>query len=215
MENSRILRRYTDITSLIDVLIHKRLVLLDPQTWDDKNDSYFMSVYKNRKLLKSLSALCFTTAAETYHHWRVFSGTSSGVCIVFLNESLSQGLIGKEGIRSGLVDYPTLMHLKNSSPPSLEMLPFTKRYPFRDEKEFRIIYESNSVSTPNYQLDISISDIDRVVLSPWIHPSLVNGIRNLLKGILGCEKLKVARSTLINNENWKKYADYNEQQAAH
>jgi hypothetical protein len=59
-------RRYTDLPSLIQILTNRKITLLDPATWDDKNDSFFLSTYKEKKKLKSVLALCFTSASETY-----------------------------------------------------------------------------------------------------------------------------------------------------
>ena len=204
--NSRILKRYTDITTLINVLVAKKITLIDPQNWDDKNDSYFMSAYKRHKNLKSLLATCFTSAPETYHHWKIFSGNNSGVCIVFLNTQLQERISNKNGLKSDYVEYKTLEELGKISP-EINNLPFTKRYQFKDEKEFRIIYESSLEDLPFYDLDIELEDIDRIFLSPWLHSSLVNNLKQLLKSIPGCAKLKITRSTLIGNENWKRFAN--------
>jgi hypothetical protein len=38
----KFVRRYTDIPALIHLLTEKQITLLDPDTWDDKNDSYFL-----------------------------------------------------------------------------------------------------------------------------------------------------------------------------
>lgn len=82
------LRRYTDLPSLLHILGTKKLTLLDPKTWDDKNDQYFMSLYKDVSGLRSLLALCFSESPEKYHHWRVFSHGPSGVSKSFLTSLL-------------------------------------------------------------------------------------------------------------------------------
>jgi hypothetical protein len=82
------LSRYTDLPALLYLLDKKKITLLDPKSWDDSNDSYYLSQYKEKKKLKSVLALCFSQTAETYHHWRVFSSGPSGVCIVFDREQL-------------------------------------------------------------------------------------------------------------------------------
>jgi hypothetical protein len=40
------LRRYTDLTALIYLLRKRKLTLLDPSSWDDSNDSYYLTLYK-------------------------------------------------------------------------------------------------------------------------------------------------------------------------
>jgi hypothetical protein len=65
-------RRYTNLTATIHILKSRTISLLSPELWDDRNDAYFMSRYKELKSAKSVLALCFAETSETYHHWRVF-----------------------------------------------------------------------------------------------------------------------------------------------
>src|ERR1035437_3076552 len=66
------LRRYTHLESLRNILCTKSLTLVDYQKWEDKNDSCFMRLYREERKLKSLLALCLTSASERFHLWRVF-----------------------------------------------------------------------------------------------------------------------------------------------
>jgi len=45
----RFLRRYTDIPALIYLLRQRKITLLNPGTWEDKNDTHYLSIYKRRK----------------------------------------------------------------------------------------------------------------------------------------------------------------------
>lgn len=60
------LRRYTDLPALIYLLSERKLTLLDPKSWDDQNDAYYLELYREKKRLSSVLALCFTQASETY-----------------------------------------------------------------------------------------------------------------------------------------------------
>ena len=62
---AKFLRRYTNLPALLYLLRERKITLLDPASWDDKNDSYFLSLYHQKKQLKSVLALCFTPAFET------------------------------------------------------------------------------------------------------------------------------------------------------
>src|SRR6516162_2706325 len=93
------LRRYTDIPALVCLLSEQRITLLNPETWDDKNDSYFLKLYQERNRLQSVLALCFTRTTETYHHWRVFANGASGVCITFKREQLLDAIAKQRGVR--------------------------------------------------------------------------------------------------------------------
>ena len=172
-------RRYTDLPSLIQILTNKKLTLLDPSLWDDKNDSYYLSVYKEKKSLQSVLALCFTKESETYHHWRVFSSGTSGVCINFNSKMLENAFSQIVNLQFKEVDYLTLKSQK-SSPPSIAQLPFLKRIPYKHEKEYRALWESNSIKKSSYDVPIDLSSITRITLSPWMHSSLKDNIVSLL-----------------------------------
>ena len=87
-----ILRRYTSLAALLALLQDKKLTLLSPSLWEDRNDAFYMGEYKSKKELQTLLALCFTESDETYHHWRVFTHGSDGVCIHFKREALLAAL---------------------------------------------------------------------------------------------------------------------------
>jgi len=89
---SKYLRRYTHLPALLYMLNERKITLLSPATWDDTNDSHYLLRYKEKKKLKTVLALCFSQSDETYHHWRIFSGSAAGVCIRFDQDSLRDAL---------------------------------------------------------------------------------------------------------------------------
>lgn len=198
------LRRYTDVPALIYLLSERKITLLDPSSWDDKNDSHYLSVYKDSKNLKSLLALCFTQANETYHHWRIFAGHSSGVCIRFKQKEFIQKLKQQKEfkLKMGKVMYRTIPALKKKKP-EIQKLPFIKRCAFKDEKEFRLLYESATATLPKLDVEIPLSCIERITLSPWLNQGLSDHLKKILKSIDGCGKLKFTRSTLVSNREWQ------------
>jgi hypothetical protein len=54
-----ILNRYTTLPSLLDILHKKHITLLSPDTWEDRNDAYYLERYqlesKFRSVLPSVS----------------------------------------------------------------------------------------------------------------------------------------------------------------
>jgi hypothetical protein len=158
------LRRYTDIPALIYLLTEKQITLLDPESWDDKNDSHYLALYREKKKLRSVLALCFAQADEPYHHWRVFANGSGGVCIRFDHSELLKA-VRQPGVRMKTVTYLTLEIRDRTL--AVSELPFLKRYPFENENEFRMIYESPTTKLTKLDIPVPLSSISRVTLSPW------------------------------------------------
>jgi len=199
-------RRYTDLPSLIQILTNQKITLLDPATWDDKNDSFFLSTYKEKKRLTSVLALCFTSASETYHHWRVFAPGPSGVCIHFRGPALEAALRNMDGMKFRKLNYLKVDALRKKHPTTLQ-LPFIKRFPFKAEIEYRALWESKDTACTHLDVPISLDSITRITLSPWLHPNLRKNVVASLKAIDGCRSIPMWRSTLTENAAWKDYGD--------
>ena len=197
-----ILRRYTSLASLLALLQDRKLTLLSPAFWEDRNDAFYMSQYKTRKNLKTLLALCFSESDETYHHWRVFTHGADGVCIHFKREDLLKSL---PGFGAGKITYRKITDLPRFKP-RLEQLPFLKRQPFGDECEFRLIYEDPVQEMETKAFSIPLRVIARVTLNPWLPRPLSSAVKSAIKSTPGCSALKVYQTTLLENETWKKAA---------
>jgi hypothetical protein len=202
--DNSLLRRYTSLPSLLHLLRSQKITLLSPASWDDRNDAFFMSQYKKRKKLASVLALCFSEAGETYHHWRVFTHGSDGVCIVFEREELLAEFDGIENICQGSVRYKLIQQLKSFRPP-VDQLPFRKRHPYKDEKEFRLVYDGNT-ETEAKGFDIHLSCINKIVLNPWMPKPLADAVKSTIRSIDGCKSMEVYQTTLLENEQWKRSA---------
>lgn len=198
---SSALNRYTTLPVLLDVLTKRSLTLLSPSTWEDRNDAYFLEQYKEKKALCSLLALCFSTADQTFHHWKVFSQGIGGVCIEFDREMLIEGIPKRSFLHRNVI-YRKLADLERRSP-LVDELPFIKRIPYSDEREFRIIYQSKTKDVDTIEISLTKKSIKRITLSPWLPKSVASSVISTIKAIDGCEDLKIYRSTLIENERWK------------
>ncbi|MBC7879548.1 MAG: DUF2971 domain-containing protein [Anaerolineales bacterium] len=194
-------RRYTSLFILLDILKEKRLTLLDPQNWDDTNDAFYMELYKTKMGVKSLLALCFAEVRETYHIWKVFAGDANGVCIEF-NKDLLLGYF-KE-MKSDYVKYLPLDKLKKKSDFNYDQLPFLKRFAFKDEHEFRFIYEDKDDIISSKSLPIQLDCIQRIIFNPWIPLTIFESVKAVIQEIDGCENIIIDRTSLVDNEDWKK-----------
>lgn len=200
------LRRYTELPFLVDYLRTRELTLLNPTSWDDRNDSYYIEQYVAALGLKAAYALCLAESAETYHHWRVFSHGTGGVCIEFDKDKFVENARKVPDLRAETVHYRTIRQLRDSAPEQSE-LPFLKRYAFVHEKEFRLFLGGNRASSELFRCKMLLTSIDRITLSPWLPNSVAENVKKTLKAIDGCSKIKIYKSTLVENEDWKKFAE--------
>ena len=115
------LRRYTTLPALLDLVKERRLTLVSPTTWVDRNDSFYLEQYKLGRKAKSVLALCLSESGETFHHWRVFTQASDGVCVQFHREVLLGAVNGFENLLHGPVQY---VEINKARTPTLERLPF-------------------------------------------------------------------------------------------
>jgi hypothetical protein len=135
----------------------------------------------------------------------VFSSGFSGVCIVFKKERLLEWAEAHPQLHAGPVVYKTLPDMRAAAP-SLDALPFLKRQAFADEKEFRVFCVPSVVGNGPVRVPISLATIDRIVINPWLPKSVAEHVKATIKGLEGCRSLKVYRSTLVDNEAWKRFA---------
>jgi len=203
---SEYLKRYTELPYLLYALRTGRLTLMNPAAWEDRNDARFLMTYKQQLNLGSVLALCFACAEETYHHWQVFSSGSSGVCINFDFHRFSDWANGAVEVKFEKVNYKMLDEIREDAP-VIEKLPFVKRYAFRDEREWRLIYETPEPQLVTKDIDFNVATISSIVLSPWLPEAVAGEIKEVIRGIDGCSKINIFRTTLIDNAEWQKHGN--------
>jgi len=197
------IRRYTTIAATLDILRRKELPLLNPETWDDRNDRFFMERYKSVKGIEGFYALCAAQCSETYHHWRVFTGAADGACLEIKRAPLEAALTGVPGITFREVTYLRLDEVDALTEADVDRLPFVKRVGFAPEEEYRIILETDELQRAAYNIELPHSMIGQVFLNPWLPKPLAESVIASIRDIPGCSKLKVSRSHLIDNARWK------------
>ncbi len=200
------LRRYTNLASAIHVLRNRCLTLLNPASWDDRNDAYFLAQYKERISAATVLALCFAEAPETYHRWRVFSSGGDGVCLEFDKPQLLEAVRKDGTVTARAVIYRQINDVC-AAPINDDNLPFLKRFPYEDEQEFRLLNVERDIETEYHHIPIALSAISRITLSPWMPAPLVKAVKETMKELEGCEGIKIYQSTLIENERWKNAAN--------
>lgn len=206
------IRRYMSIAALIDTLRRQKLAILNPESWDDRNDRLFMQVYKSHTNAAGLYGMCAALRGETYHHWKVFAGGASGACLVLKRLPLEAYLDSHQPepgtkIRYDEVKYLRLDEVKKLSPDHIKNLPFLKRYGFKDEDEYRIVIETVTGQQPAIFIDCPHTWIDTIYLNPWLYENQAQSLIETINEISGCEKLNVKPSQLTDSTTWREAAD--------
>jgi hypothetical protein len=196
-----IVKRYTTLPILLDIIQRKAVALLLTDKWTDLNDREVMLEYKRRRKLSCLLAICFSEGEETVHHWTAFANGPSGCRIEFHLPSLLEGIYGYSGYSHGKVVYRKIHQVRDCDLDEIQM-PFIKRWPYRIEDEYRIIYESTDPSEANrseLNIPISLECIRSITVSQSMPKSVFESIKQQLGQKLSN---RVSRSTLFENKVW-------------
>lgn len=193
------LNRYTTLPILLDILQRKKLTLLNPNLWEDRNDAEIINEYKLRKKITSVFALCFSHDDETIHHWKTYANGPSGCVIEFDAEKLFEVLDAVAGIKHGKVLYKKMNDVR-SSMIEVDEIPFTKRWPYRCEEEYRILYETKE-KMDFFEVDIPLDAIRKVTISQQMPKQIYATIKSYLQDS-GKNKGRISHSTLYENTIW-------------
>lgn len=193
--------RYTHLPALLHMLKTRTITLLDPDTWEDRNDARYLAIFKEKSGLQAVHALCMTQVPETFHHWKVFAPGSAGVCIYFRRKRFLESM-SDSGVEWREVDYLTIKEARAFSFRT-EDLPYLKRAGYRPEGELRLLHSSTADPSPVHDVPLSVDLISKVSLSPWLPLALSEAVKVAICKAEGCSKLKVTRSTLISNAEWQ------------
>ena len=199
-----ILRRYTDLASLLDLLKRRAVTLLPPSTWDDRTDRLMMQTYAKVKNLETLLALCMSRKAETYHHWKVFTDKNNGVCIHFHKAPLIAAM-KQSGVLVRPVKYLSFSALARANLPPRQ-LPYLKRIAFVDEGEVRAVYQNKEREQELKRVPIGLEVIDRITLNPWMPQQIFDSVENVIESMTKGAMFDVVRSNLIDSRTWRKFA---------
>lgn len=177
------LSRYTTLPFVLDVLERKRIVLLPPSYWSDRNDSLVLEKYKQTKDLTCLLAICFSNGVDTIHHWNTFANGPAGCRIIFKADPLLNAVKKIQGVRSGIVEYFKINDLKRHSKET-NSWPFIKRWPYRCEDEFRIIFESTKprhCGKTELAIPIDLECIDSIMINQSVPKIVFKSIKDFIR----------------------------------
>lgn len=199
----RLLRRYTDVLSVLDMVVHRRITLLTPANWADLNDRNGMSVFAERMHAKEAYAFCMTGTRETSHHWKVFAGSGFGACVIFHRARLLNGLKSHRDILKGPVDYRKHADLAALAPIPTEKVPFLKREVFSDEREYRLVATAPAfLASGSLTVAIKLDWIERIVFASSIPRPLVETLEGLIRAQDGSATMNLRFSRMPENQMW-------------
>lgn len=84
-------------------------------------------------------------------------------------------------------------------------MPFTKRWPYRCEEEFRILFESANISVPVngfFEIDIDLSMISRITINQRMPQQVYETIKEYLRESFQNPDQRISRSTIYENGIW-------------
>jgi hypothetical protein len=196
------LNRFTTLPILIDLLEREKLVLIEPTTWDDKNDTLLIETYKKRAKVDKLFVMCFTYEAETIHHWKAFANGNSGCCIEFDRKKLIDVFDTNPQLKHRIVDYPCIKSVDELSNNTAD-IPFTKRYPYKLENEYRVFWDGKSEDSV-FEIPISIDSIRKITFAQQMPESIFHSLEKMLESRYPLLKGKINHSTIYENKEWVK-----------
>ena len=200
MKKTRHVNRFTTIHVLLDMITRRRLVLMDPDLWSDKNDTKLIDEYKRRKGISKVFAVCFSGGGETIHHWNAYSPGVAGCCIELDFDILTATLDALDEIRYGFVNYRKVHEIIPGSV-GTENIPFTKRWPYFCEEEFRIIWEGTT-SRWCHEIEIDLNMIRKVTVSQGMPDSVFHALSRHVRDALKRPSMKINHSTIYENSMW-------------
>lgn len=105
-----------------------------------------------------------------------------------------------KGIQHRQVAYKRLNDITESSI-YIDDIPFTKRWPYRCEEEFRIIW-SGRTSKDSFEVPIDLKLITKVTISQRMPRPVYDTIREYLRETFSNPDQRINRSTLYENKVW-------------
>ncbi len=200
-KSSNKLNHFTQLPRILTWLEKESLILADPEKWEDQNDVEMIKEYKTVKGIKKLFAICFCNDAETIHHWKAYAKGPLGCCVEFDQEKLLKAIDKVSEIRKKSVQYKEIAKI-NSTKIKAGNLPFIKRWPYRFEQEFRVIWEGET-DRDIMEIKIPRNVIVKITLSPKLDDRLFKTIKEKLKKKPYYIPLKkINLSTVYKNDEW-------------
>ena len=127
------------------------------------------------------------------------------MCIEFSRRRLLDA-VPTDGFQHGPVEYKKIKELRAKKVPDSQ-LAFVKRWAFKDEREYRIVFRAKDKLRGRISFRIEPNVVRRVVINPWMPDALFEATCQVLNKMEGGESLLVVKSHLTDSETWRVYAE--------
>lgn len=206
---SQVLNHFVKLNYLVGILKNREITLTDPSKWEDKNDVFLIDKYKQRTNCKSFFAICFLSAPETYHHWKIYAG-EYGACIEFSRDKIVQLFKMTNDCKIKQVKYWGAAEIKEKIKDNkidFDELPFIKRPAYSGEKEMRGIFvKKDDVAQNNFRIGFGIECISKITISPWVSDVAYDEIKSAIIGY-GYSEGVINHSKLLHADFWQNSFD--------
>lgn len=165
--------------------------------WEDKNDSSLVKIYQNNHTEEKIGVICFLNDDETFYHWTYFKGNCSkrDICCIEFDKSKLLSKVNSKTYYRGIVSYEEIDKVQFNS--ARDLL-FKKRYPYRNEKEYRIVNRKLNDSNEYIRVDDSIK---KITMSGELSFEEFCERKSYLEKTYGITCV-INHSTVFENKNW-------------
>lgn len=182
--------------------LNNGLFFSDGKNWPDKNDSELIELFRKQSD-KDVKAACLMQEDETIYHWQSFANESCPqevCCIEFDSDKLLSIYKPENGYISDFVNYASIEDVVFDSP--LKLL-FTKRLPYRYEKEFRIVHIGNKEENiPQIDIDSFRKAITKITMSGNLSQEEYHQRKEYLMSSFSLNDNQINQSTIEKNPFW-------------
>ncbi len=206
-EQPSLVRRFTKLEFVLDLLRTQELVLLDPTgRWEDRNDLFGLKLFQERAKAGGVRACCFTGSNDTFHHWRIYGPQPDSVCIVFWRAPLTRSF-SRQGVTFKPVNYFTVPELwKKRSLLRTPEIPFVKWARYQDEREYRALQKVPAAAPTLLRVKIDPAAILEIKTSPWTpeaDTSVHDQLTTILRASPDLQHIEVKPCNTIDSAPWQ------------
>lgn len=207
MSENKSIYRFMRFEYLLDLIKNRRLPLINPSEWEDKND-IFASKLSCRDN-EVVGICCFTLSkSNSIYRWSKMAPNNLCVRVEFdinkIKARLSQKMVMKK------VRYKSIDNLKPNVIKTIKDCAFVKSKPFEQEKEIRIVtYQSlvdENIKIVDYLRELPSDVIKGIRFSPFLSHELFLLVKELLRKYLTANNwkgVKISQSRILNKEKWQ------------